>query len=292
MINSLRFTPAWVRDLDMVFGCWLVLSVFLIGQCIVHDVFIDQSSARLLADLFWYVQNWGIWLLITPLLYGFYYQRAYAGAISIKQFAPGALLFYAVSVTLEFLIQNLLNPNLNPVTYALYFVPRYGLAILVFTLVWLWRNKTLVAKCWQVQRLSTTTDTALATPAPAHAPTNPASIMAFKGRDKAPILLKDIEAVVAARNYLDIYCPQGEYIVRDTMKNMEVLLAGQDFVRTHRSALVRLSAVRRFKRLASGNGLAILGNSTEIPVNKSFMSALGKGDVHIDTNPSSSRDNF
>lgn len=292
VINSLGFTSGWARDWDIVLGCWLMLSIFLIGQCIVSDIFVHQAPARLAADLLWYLQNWGIWLIITPLLYDFYYKRARVGGISLKQFVPGALFFYTLSVALELLIQRLLSPNLQLMTYILYFAPRYSLAILVFTLVWLWRNKTLVASCWQAEQRQTKPSVAL--PEPILAPqTQPLSyIVAFKGRDKAFIRLVDIDGVVAARNYLDIYCPQGEYVVRDTLKNMEALLAGQGFVRTHRSTLVRLSAVHRFKRLASGNGLAILGCNTEIPVNKNFMSALGKSEVYMDKAPLPSSEHY
>ncbi len=276
--------------MHMVFSCWLALLVVLIGQCIAYDVLVHQAPARLAADLLWYVQNWGLWLVVTPFLYDVYYKRARAGTISLKDFVPAALLCCGLLLALEFLVQSLLDPTLNIVTYTLYFLPRYSLAILVLTLAWLWRNKTLVANCWQTQRQSMAPTLTLVPPVKVELADSipncqtqnpPAGLVAFKGRDKAFVYLADIEGVVAARNYLDIYCSHGEYIVRDTMKNMEALLTGQNFVRTHRSALVRLSAVRRFKRLASGNGVAILMSNTEIPVNKNFMSALGKGDIFM-----------
>lgn len=293
-----------MRDLNMVFCCWLAMLVTVTGQCIVFDIFVIKSPAQVLANLIWFAHSWGVWLLFTPLLYDYYYKHARTGTISLKGFLPAAVVCYALLLILEWFIKTVAEPDLKIVNFLLYFVPRYFIAMLVVTLVWMWRNKTLVANCWQAQKQPASPINTLLESLPETlpkasvlhlAPNTPIEasleleteftrapmdgIVAYKGRDKAFISLADIEGVIAARNYLDIYCKQGEYIVRETMKNMETLLAGQDFVRTHRSALVRLSAVSRFKRLPSGSGLALLSNQREIPVNKNFMSSLSKGDL-------------
>lgn len=298
---TMPFAFSRMRDLNMVLCCWLAMLVTVTGQCIVFDVFVIKSPAQVLANLIWFAHSWGVWLLLTPLLYDYYYKQARTGTISLKSFLPAAVVCYALLLILEWLIKTVAEPDLTIVNFLLYFVPRYFIAMLVVTLVWMWRNKTLVANCWQAQKQpvassnthpdlhseasskasvlhltpNTTTEASFDRQTDAHLN----GIVAYKGRDKAFIRLADIEGVIAARNYLDIYCKQGEYIVRETMKNMEALLAGQDFVRTHRSALVRLSAVSRFKRLPSGSGLALLSNQREIPVNKNFMSSLSKGDL-------------
>lgn len=301
MTITMPFAFGRMRDLNMVFCCWLAMLVTVTGQCIVFDVFVIKSPAQVLANLIWFAHSWGVWLVFTPLLFDYYYRHARSGTISLKSFLPAAAVCYALLLILEWFIKTVAEPDIKIVNFLLYFVPRYFIAILVVTLVWMWRNKTLVANCWQAQKQAVVSNNthpelhsdALGKASVLHlAPktTTEASfvrqtdvpldgIVAYKGRDKVFIRLADIEGVIAARNYLDIYCKQGEYIVRETMKNMEALLAGQDFVRTHRSALVRLSAVNRFKRLPSGSGLAILSNQREIPVNKNFMASLAKENV-------------
>lgn len=277
-----------LRDFDIVLASWFALLVLLLGQCMAYEAFVNQSTMRWAPDLFWYIEDWGLWLVAAPLVFGHYYRNATSGAISLKQFLPVAVLSCLVLLALEYLLKLILKSPLSGIAFLLYFAPRYALAMLVLTLIWIWRNKTLVASCWQSsQQVSAATEispkTSPADPICVNVQASkemPKGLVAYKGRDKVFIHLQDIQGVIAARNYLDIYCPQGEFIVRDTMKNMESSLSSGDFVRTHRSALVRLSAVQRFKKLAYGNGVAVLENGMEIPVSKSFMSSLNQSVFH------------
>jgi hypothetical protein len=111
-----------------------------------------------------------------------------------------------------------------------------------------------------------------ATPAPA--PQLPATLLVNKGADQCLIQINRIECVSAAGNYVEIIERGQRYLMRAPLKQVEDLLPSGEFIRIHRSHLVRLDQIERIKSLPSGNGTVQLRGGQVLPMSKRYKQAL------------------
>jgi two-component system LytT family response regulator len=58
------------------------------------------------------------------------------------------------------------------------------------------------------------------------------------------------------------------HLIRESLASLEKRLDGSQFVRAHRSAIVRLDRVRELRSTQRGQVVLILRDSTEIPVSR------------------------
>lgn len=63
----------------------------------------------------------------------------------------------------------------------------------------------------------------------------------------------EVEWIEARGNYVLLHHPAGEFLVRGSLGECETGLHGQGFLRVHRSAILRLDAVRDLQRLPGGD---------------------------------------
>lgn len=97
------------------------------------------------------------------------------------------------------------------------------------------------------------------------------------------ILLLPVEEIIwveAANKYVVIHTAAGSHILRETIHGLEKRLDPTEFVRTHRSALVRKAAVRGLHPLFHGDYIVRLANGAEAPLSRgfraSFFQAIGR----------------
>ncbi len=81
--------------------------------------------------------------------------------------------------------------------------------------------------------------------------------------------------VEAADQYVKLHTKAHEHLMRGSMGQLEADLGGGDFFRVHRSAIVRLSAVRALESQGAG-GRVRLVDGTWIPVSRTKIAALRK----------------
>jgi two-component system, LytTR family, response regulator len=92
-------------------------------------------------------------------------------------------------------------------------------------------------------------------------------------KDDERILFVPVEEIIwieAANKYVVIHTPSGTHISRQTIQGLEDKLNPREFVRTHRSTLVRKSAVRGMHPLFHGDYVIRLVNGDEAPLSRSF----------------------
>jgi two-component system LytT family response regulator len=89
---------------------------------------------------------------------------------------------------------------------------------------------------------------------------------------KARVRLRDVMRIQAARDHALIYTAERSYLLRITMAALEARLAGTALRRVHRSAFVRLSAVREVRR--DRKGLALVLNNAVIPVSMAYRTLV------------------
>jgi two-component system LytT family response regulator len=96
-------------------------------------------------------------------------------------------------------------------------------------------------------------------------------------KDDERILFVPVDEIIwieAANKYVAIHTPDGMHISRQTIQGLEENLNPREFVRTHRSALVRKAAVRGMHPLFHGDYILRLSNGDEAPLSRSFRESF------------------
>jgi two-component system LytT family response regulator len=101
--------------------------------------------------------------------------------------------------------------------------------------------------------------------------TNPyPDVLAIKdGSEVTRVAVSDIQWIDAAGDYMCVHALDGMHIMRKTMKELELELNPQWFVRVHRSAIANIRFVKKLVSHISGEYHLILQNDTELKVSRS-----------------------
>jgi len=86
----------------------------------------------------------------------------------------------------------------------------------------------------------------------------------------------DVEWVEAAGNYVRLHVGGESYLYRESMKNMESRLDGDQFVRIHRSTIVNLDRIRELQPWFHGEYVVILQDGTKLMASRVFSDRLGR----------------
>ncbi len=86
--------------------------------------------------------------------------------------------------------------------------------------------------------------------------------------------VEEILWIEAANKYVVIHTVAGSHILRQTIQSLEDGLNPREFVRTHRSTLVRKAAVRGLHPLFHGDYIVKLANGAEVTLSRSFRGAF------------------
>jgi len=82
-----------------------------------------------------------------------------------------------------------------------------------------------------------------------------------------------IERIEAERDYMRLHVGQRSYMVHMTITALEQRLDPAEFVRLHRSAIVRRDLIERFQRDRAGSWTAILRNGQAMRIGRSYLAA-------------------
>ncbi len=93
--------------------------------------------------------------------------------------------------------------------------------------------------------------------------------IAVQGRGKARIVsVDDITHITADGSYAELHTPDGTHVIRERMKALSSRLDPSEFVRVHRSAIVRLDEVEMILRSGGGNYAVRLEDGTTVSVSR------------------------
>jgi len=107
--------------------------------------------------------------------------------------------------------------------------------------------------------------------------TNEGSIRRVAVKSGGRIILLDLDNVIyveAAGNYLKIHTAQKEYLSREKISDFELQLAGTDFVRIHRSAIVNRRYIKELRPWSTGEYVVFLQNGKELTLSRGFRDSL------------------
>lgn len=96
-----------------------------------------------------------------------------------------------------------------------------------------------------------------------------------------------IEWIEAERDYMRLHCGARSHLLRATMAGLESMLDPADWVRIHRSVLVRRGRVTAVRRTPSGGLMVRMGSGAETPVGRAYMHLVLR-DLHGAGRPAAS----
>lgn len=86
----------------------------------------------------------------------------------------------------------------------------------------------------------------------------------------------EIDWVEAAGNYVKLHVGTESHLYRESMKNMEVRLDGETFVRIHRSSIVNVDRIRELQPWFHGEYVVILQDGTRLMASRVFSDRLDR----------------
>jgi two-component system response regulator AlgR len=100
------------------------------------------------------------------------------------------------------------------------------------------------------------------------------SLWVHRHQEFVRVRVDDIAWIEAEGDYVRLHAGDGGGLVRATLSSLEARLDPQVFVRVHRSAICRLSAISGLHRKPTGALAVRLANGDEAPVGRSYNSGL------------------
>jgi two-component system LytT family response regulator len=88
------------------------------------------------------------------------------------------------------------------------------------------------------------------------------------GRSIQPLAVADVHRFEALGDYVTAHTSGGEHLLHLALNRLEARLDPQQFARIHRTHIVNLDHVTRFRRELDGRLTAVLQNGSELPVSK------------------------
>jgi two-component system LytT family response regulator len=99
------------------------------------------------------------------------------------------------------------------------------------------------------------------------------AIIVTTARGALVLELRDIEWIEAADYYARVWVGTRSYLLRESLDELERRVAEHGFVRAHRSALVRVAAVRALTRV-NGDLVAMLATGAKVTVSRRRRAAM------------------
>jgi two-component system, LytTR family, response regulator len=86
--------------------------------------------------------------------------------------------------------------------------------------------------------------------------------------------ISEIDWIEAASNYVKLHAGGRDYLLRETMTALESKLNPNDFVRIHRSTIVRVDRIRELEPLFQGDYIVILEDGTRLTSSRGYRERL------------------
>lgn len=88
------------------------------------------------------------------------------------------------------------------------------------------------------------------------------------------VRVKEIDVITSGKNYLNLHTQKKTYLLRETMTRMEEQLDPTEFVRIHRSSIVRISLIRELESVFEGEYVVTLANGMKLNSSRTYRQRL------------------
>ncbi|MBT2748754.1 MULTISPECIES: LytTR family DNA-binding domain-containing protein [unclassified Lysobacter] len=110
----------------------------------------------------------------------------------------------------------------------------------------------------------------------ARRPAFPERLSLQAGARLRSISVQTIDSLIASANYVEVHSGNERFLTRETLSAIETRLDPTQFVRIHRSRVIRIGAVRDMEVLPSGQYLLRLHNGQKLSGGRSYRDRLRK----------------
>lgn len=83
-----------------------------------------------------------------------------------------------------------------------------------------------------------------------------------------------ITRIQAERDYVRIHVDGAEYLYHETLTALEQHLGSEDFIRVHRSTIVRRNAIARIKQAPFAAMIAVMKDGTEVRIGRTYATVV------------------
>jgi hypothetical protein len=253
--------PLWrAAEVRIGITVWASFIAATCAYCLVYQAFVGSVTPDVNRTITVALREWGVWLLITPWAFRELARQAHLvrWPTQLSRCISLALLAAAVPTWIDQFT------HARGVTSSLaIFVPRYLLTAVVVYLIW--------------RVVLDDTPLRQAGPAATQKAMEPArvnNLLVAKGADQCLIEIEDIQYLSAAGNYVDIHARDQSYVTRATMSQLERMLPADEFLRIHRSHIVRIEQIDRIKVQRSGSGTVHLRCGAKLPISRTCRAQL------------------
>ncbi|RDZ27442.1 LytR/AlgR family response regulator transcription factor [Lysobacter silvisoli] len=108
----------------------------------------------------------------------------------------------------------------------------------------------------------------------ARGPAYPERLLLQAGARQRLVPVQTIDSLVASANYVEVHCGQERHLARETLTALEAKLDPGQFIRIHRSHMVRIGAVHDVELLPSGQYLLRLRNGQKLSGGRMYRDRL------------------
>ncbi|TDX60496.1 LytTR family two component transcriptional regulator [Methylosinus sp. sav-2] len=88
------------------------------------------------------------------------------------------------------------------------------------------------------------------------------------------VTLDNVIRFQAERDYVRIHVSGADYLFQESLSSLERRLDGEEFLRIHRGAIVRRSAITRIKQAPFAALIAVLSDGSEVRVGRTYAPAI------------------
>lgn len=88
------------------------------------------------------------------------------------------------------------------------------------------------------------------------------------------IRVQDVDWIEAAANYVRVHIGQKQFLVRETMTNLETRLDPEKFLRIHRSIIVRKDRIKELEPLFQGDYSVVLNDGTRLTSSRGYREKI------------------
>ena len=250
-----------LKDYQILTLGWLAMLCLVCANCTIHSLFIAKVRVDIASSILWSLQEFGIWLLITPFVC-----RMLQRNMPMKH----AVLFFLSTLAFVFLINTSLDVWLDHVSWReslFYNWHKHVIAYLVILVLVRFKHRLIDESEGMLSNGHTkpcVDDSKLVS----HDAQRRLII------ENIDIAHKDIYFAKASGNYVELHSAQGMSLLRITMKELSEKLSEGNFIRCHRSYLVNLTHSEKLLNVRAGQSMLVLNNCSQIPVSKSHHEAV------------------
>ena len=90
------------------------------------------------------------------------------------------------------------------------------------------------------------------------------------------IPVEEVDWIESNGNYVLLHTGSGKYIIRETMKHIELRLDPQRFIRIHRSTIVNIDRIKELQIHFNEEHLVILKDGSELVLSRRFREKLSQ----------------